>query len=151
MLYENHLAVVGPKQVIEQFLEFAAGEDPFDFDRFIPYPEEFKRRAELIDFLGYEPDDDVSDLNWCAENWGAWEAYRVEVQGPVPACDGKTARVVFLIVTLYGPPLPVIRKAAELYSALRFEFRYFRCGSLFHGLIYCSGGKVEFEQSGPYF
>ena len=36
---ENDLAVEGEKDVIEQFLKFAAGESPFDFNRFIPYPE----------------------------------------------------------------------------------------------------------------
>ena len=50
---ENDLAVEGPKEVIEEFLKFAAGAagenplddegSPFDFNRFIPYPEEFRR------------------------------------------------------------------------------------------------------------
>ena len=40
---ENDLTVEGPKEVIEEFLRFAAGESPFDFERFLPYPEEFKR------------------------------------------------------------------------------------------------------------
>ena len=48
---ENDLAVEGPKEVIEEFLKFAAGaagENPlddegskFDFNKFIPYPQEF--------------------------------------------------------------------------------------------------------------
>ena len=40
---ENDLTVEGPKEVIEEFLRFAAGESPFDFERFLPYPDEFKR------------------------------------------------------------------------------------------------------------
>ena len=43
MWCENDLAVEGPKEVIDEFLTFAAGESPFDFEKFIPYPEEFKR------------------------------------------------------------------------------------------------------------
>ena len=43
---ENDLTVEGPTEVIEEFLKFAAGESPFDFDRFIPYPEEFRRLDE---------------------------------------------------------------------------------------------------------
>ena len=35
---ENDLAVEGPTEVIEEFLKFAAGESPFDFGKFIPYP-----------------------------------------------------------------------------------------------------------------
>ena len=40
---ENDLRVEGPKEVIEEFLRVAAGESPFDFERFLPYPDEFKR------------------------------------------------------------------------------------------------------------
>ena len=43
---ENDLAVEGPKEVIEEFLKFAAGESPFDFEKFIPYPEKFQRRMK---------------------------------------------------------------------------------------------------------
>ena len=46
---ENDLTVEGPTEVIEEFLKFAAGESPFDFDRFIPYPEEFRRLDEAAE------------------------------------------------------------------------------------------------------
>ena len=46
---ENDLAVEGPTEVIEEFLKFAAGESPFDFNRFIPYPEEFQRLDEIAE------------------------------------------------------------------------------------------------------
>ena len=43
---ENDLAVEGPKEVIEEFLKFAAGESPFDFEKFIPYPANFNGRMK---------------------------------------------------------------------------------------------------------
>ena len=46
---ENDLAVEGPTEIIEGFLKFAAGESPFDFNRFIPYPEEFRRLDEITE------------------------------------------------------------------------------------------------------
>ena len=46
---ENDLAVTGSKETIEEFLKFAAGESPFDFNRFIPYPEEFRRLDEITE------------------------------------------------------------------------------------------------------
>ena len=46
---ENSLTVEGPKGAIEKFLQFAAGESPFDFNRFIPYPEEFQRLDEITE------------------------------------------------------------------------------------------------------
>ena len=45
---ENDLTVSGSKEAVEEFLKFAAGEIPFDFNRFIPYPEEFRRLDELV-------------------------------------------------------------------------------------------------------
>ena len=51
---ENDLAVEGPQAVIEEFLKFAAGESPFDFNRFIPYPEEFQRLDEIAEAWGRE-------------------------------------------------------------------------------------------------
>ena len=40
---ENDLTVEGPKGAVEEFIKFVAGESPFDFNKFVPYPEEFKR------------------------------------------------------------------------------------------------------------
>ena len=51
---ENDLTVEGPTEVVEEFLKFAAGESPFDFDRFIPYPEEFRRLDEIAEAWGKE-------------------------------------------------------------------------------------------------
>src|SRR5512135_2765813 len=51
--------------------------------------------------------------------------------------------------TAWSPPKPVIKRAAELYPALRFELRYFDCGCCFNGLFCCSGGEVVTDESGP--
>ena len=53
--------------------------------------------------------------------------------------------------TAWSPPLPVVRKAAELFPSLSFELRYFECGDGFNGLFCCREGEVDFDESGPYF
>ena len=66
---ENDLAVEGPTEVIEEFLKFAAGESPFDFDRFIPYPEEFRRLDEAAEAWDREHAG-RPDYDWrAAERW----------------------------------------------------------------------------------
>ena len=90
--------------------------------------------------------------DWCVANWGTkWPASRVEVEGPVTGYDEKTLEVVFHFDTAWSPPMPVIKRAAELYPALRFELRYFECGCCFNGLFRCSAGAVESNKCGAYF
>jgi hypothetical protein len=147
-------------------VQFAAGKSPFDFNRVIPYPEEFRRLDELAEAWDEEhagrpasdwlarPKDGFNSggYEWRVEHWGTkWSAYRVEVEGPVTGYDGKTLEVVFHFDTAWSPPTPVIKRAAELYPALRFELRYFDCRAQFNGLFYCCDGEVKADESGPYF
>ena len=162
---ENDLAVEGPKEVIEEFLKFAAGESPFDFNRFIPYPEEFRRLDEITEAWDREhavrsdydwharPKDGFNSggCEWRVENWGTkWQPSPIKVEGPVTDDDGKTLRVVFHFNTPESPSTAVIKKAAERYPALRFELQYFECVCEFEGLFCCSRGKVEPDESDEY-
>src|SRR5512135_3092246 len=163
---ENDLSVEGPKDVVLEFLKFAAGESPFDFNRFIPYPEKYLRldnAAKAWDKehegrLDYDwrkrPKDGFNSggYEWRVRNWGTkWPASRVKVETPVTGYDGNTLHVVFHFDTAWSPPLQVIENAAERYPALSFDLRYFECGAQFNGLFYCSGGEVKADESGPYF
>jgi hypothetical protein len=163
---ENDLTVEGPKDAVEEFLKFAEGESPFDFDRFIPYPEEYRRPDEIAAAWYREhaerPDADwasrpVDGFNsggyeWCIANWGTkWPARRVDREGPEVGFPEGTLSVVFHFDTAWSPPLPVVRKAAELFPSLSFELRYFECRGCFNGMFCCSGGEVGFDKSGPYF
>jgi Api92-like protein with ferredoxin domain len=161
---ENYLTVEGPKEAIEEFLQFAAGESPFDFNRFIPYPEEFQRLDEITEAWDREhagrrdydwharPKDGFNSggCEWRVANWGTkWPAFHVEMEGPVTG-DGKTEEVSFQFYTAWDPPKPVIKRAAELFPVLRFELRYIEGGAM-SDLFSCSGGEVESDESGPYF
>ena len=163
---ENDLTVEGPKDVIEEFVKFAAGDGPFDFNRFLPYPEEFQRLDEIAeawdrDNAGKSDSDwrlrpkdgfNAGGYDWRVTNWGTkWSACHIDVEGPEAGYDPKTAQVIFHFDTAWSPPLPVIAKAAELFPALRFDLRYFECGGQFNGMFYCSEGKTVSDESGPYF
>jgi hypothetical protein len=155
--YDNELTVKGPHEAIDEFLKFAAGESPFDFSRFLPYPEEFQRLDEIAEawdreHLGrpdYDPKARPKDgfnsggCEWRVENWGTdWLPSRVRVDGPETYDDGKTLHVVFHFDTPENPPMAVIKKAAARYPALRFELRYYECQCVSDGLFCCSGGEV---------
>ena len=163
---ENDLTVEGPKEVIEEFIKFAASESPFDFNRLLPYPDEFKRLDDAAEAWDKEhaerPDYDwrarpkdgfnSGGYEWRVKHWGTkWPAFHVDVEEPVTGYDGKTLEVVFHFDTAWSPPTPVIAKAAERFPALTFELRYFECGCCFNGLFRCSRGEVESDESGAYF
>ena len=116
---ENDLTVEGPKEVIEEFLRFAAGESPFDFNKFVPYPEEFQRLDDAAEAWDKEhaeqPDCDrrqrpkdgfnSGGFEWRVEHWGTkWPAFHVDTEGPVTGYDGKTLEVVFHFDTAWSPP-----------------------------------------------
>jgi hypothetical protein len=163
---ENDLTVEGPKDVVEEFLRFAEGESTLDFDRFIPYPEAFRRRDEIADAWDREhaerlgadwasrPGDGFNSggYGWRVANWGTkWRAALVHREEPEAGSAEGTVAVVFHFDTAWSPPLPVVRKAAELFPSLSFELRYFECGDGFNGMFCCSRGEVDFDESGPYF
>jgi hypothetical protein len=163
---ENDLTVEGPKEVLEEFLKFAAGESPFDFNRFVPYPEDYQRLEDAAEAWHREhagaphqersapPKDGYSSggYAWCLTHWGTkWPADHVDVEGPVTVYDEKTLQVVFHFDTAWRPPTPVIAKAAKLYPALSLDLRYFESGCGFNGIFRCGGGEVLPDESGRYF
>lgn len=140
---ECDLYIEGRKERVEQFLAFAKGEDsPFDFNRFIPYPERFARldrAAEAWEKLppetrGRRPRDGYNPrgYQWCVLNWGTkWNACRVRVGAP--ECWGDDASVEINFETAWSPPKPVIERAATLFPDLSFDLRYFESGMRIHG------------------
>ena len=122
---ENDLTVEGPREVLEEFIKFAAGESPFDFNKFVPYPEEFQRLDDAAEAWAIEnagknhqergtpPKDGYSagGYDWCVSNWGTkWPACDVEVGEPAPRYGGKTWEIVLHFKTPWSPPTPVIAK-----------------------------------------
>lgn len=160
---ECDLMVEGLPERIREFLDAVrGGNGPFDFDRLIPYPENYKeldRLAAAWDTLPAEekarterPRDGYNSggYEWCVSNWGTkWSACR-ELVGAVQEW-GDSATVDISFSTAWSPPLPVIREASRRFPALRFDLRYFECGGQFNGMFLCQGGEVTADESGPYF
>ena len=90
---ECDLYVSGPNDRLEEFLRAVAGEkSPFDFDRLIPYPEEFRELDRLAEEWGKKAPEERTDpcpkdgynqggYEWCVEHWGTkWNACGVRVE-----------------------------------------------------------------------
>ena len=163
--------VEGPADRVTAFLEFAKGaedgeETPFDFNKFIPYPEEWERLDRERDaffarFDSLPPEEretaavppdgyNAGGYEWCVDNWGTkWNAHRAEL-GERSEWAGEVSQVIHF-ETAWSPPEPVVKRAAELYPDLTFTLRYFECGAVYNGMLRCQGGEVTFDESGPYF
>ncbi len=163
---ECDLYVRGKKDRVEEFLRFAAGpESAFDFNRFVPYPEQFAvLDQEALDWEEKNPPPwtaaayktrprdgfNQGGYEWCCDNWGTkWNAHRVEVQR-IGGGEG-VACVEINFATAWLPPRPVVERAAELHPDLSFELRYFERGACFSGLLRYEEGKIVRDDSGPYY
>ena len=158
---ENDLAVEGPRDVIEEFIKFAAGESPFDFNKFVPYPENssgwmmrsklgtgstrertIKKRHAAED--GYS----TGGRDWCVSNWGTkWPACDVEVGEPAPRYGGKTWEIVLHFKTPWSPPTPVIAKAAERYRRSALTFAILSAAAVFTEYFVATAAKSRRTQA----
>lgn len=156
---ENDLMVSGPTARVRDFLVFASSETTlFDFDRFIPYPEEWAAKDRVWEAwladpnpTGEMPSDgfNAGGYEWCVERWGTkWNACRVNV-GDATECGGELSAALHFD-TAWSPPRPVILKASELFPDLRFDLRYFEGRGGFCGTCICEGGSVTRDDTRPY-
>jgi hypothetical protein len=163
---ENDLTVEGPPEVVEEFVRLVEGAGPFDFDRLVPYPEEYRRLDAIAEAWDRDHADNparaerkrprdgfnAGGYDWRVAHWGTkWRAFDVDREEPGPGRFEGTVQVVYHFATAWSPPLPVVRQAAERFPALEFELRYFERGAGFNGLFLCRGGRVSRDERGPYF
>jgi hypothetical protein len=159
---ECDLRVEGPGERDREFLVFARGEGPFDFGRFLPYPEEYAaadRDAKAWDKNHRDaksrkgrPGDGYhgGGYAWCVKHWGTkWNTGRASIREVSHWDEGATALVHFR--TAWSPPKPVIVAASKRFPDLAFVLRYFESGVGFNGHFACRGGTVTADRTGEYF
>ena len=157
------LYVSGPKDRLEKFLRGVAGEESsFDFDRLIPYPEEFRELDRLAEEWGKKapeertepcPNDGYNQggYEWCVEHWGTkWNAFGVRIDLEKAMQGGEVDDCVkFSFSTPWSPPTPVIEHASEQFPELSFDLHYFECGAGFRGKFACREGRVTCDARRP--
>lgn len=158
---ECDLYVTGRDGRVREFLEFAAGDIPFDFNRFVPYPAEFeamdreaKRRRQSDDPAvraeGWTDGYNSGGYEWCLAHWGTkWNACRGRCGSTVSDGDVLTAALHF--DTAWSPPTPVVENAAGRFPDLTFDLRFFERGVQFQGRFRCVGGEVVEHDVAEYF
>jgi hypothetical protein len=104
------------------------------------YVREGKNGEKTFDFERIVPIGDVPDwYKQRIQKWGTkWVGYDLNI--------GKSIMDFF---TAWSPPIPVIKKLAELHTALVFRLEYYELGNAFRGVATAKwgGGEVLLEDN----
>ena len=157
------LTIEGPGKAIEACLVSVKSDDSlFDFDRIIPYPDNFKQKDQLAEawstkhpewwktpeLVKERPIDGFNQggNEWCVANWGTkWKAVDASLRDDCEHSieDGSTFRRVRIdFCTAWSPPRPVILQASKFHPDLRFELLYFEPMSGLDGVLSFENGEV---------
>jgi hypothetical protein len=143
---ENDLTITGDKKELERFKQKARGKYPWaDSDNetdpkiemlccnsFIPAPKE-----AIKDYgkFGY---------HWCIKNWGTkWGCYETEL-------EERDGELFYTFQSAWSPIVPVVKKMAQVFPKLTFDYRYYEGGMGFHGVLRIEQGKVVAEKCCDY-
>ena len=125
--------IAGQMGRVREFLGFAKGHfggaaSVFDFNRFVPGPR----------ISAYSTRFD----SWHFDNWGTKSNAVGATYRDFVACESELTAVV-LFETAWTEPRPIIVRASELFSDLRFELHYFEPLGDFAGFFRCADGVVS--------
>lgn len=170
---ENELTVSGPAAAVAAFVADAKGtphdhdrELAIDFNRFIPYPQQFidldlaarKRRAELdampaaaraqLPIEQRQPKDGYNQggYQWCVQHWGTkWNAADVSLK--VEAMGHGWQKATFNFSTAWTPPTPVIAVAGAKHPGVELTLRYSESMAGFSGVFKVRKGEVVRDET----
>lgn len=161
---DNELYIKGPKAQVEDFLERVSTHDDeeskdegssFDFNKIVPYPEEYRLMDDAASKWEEEhrdipwderpprPQDgyNLGGYEWCKDKWGTkWNA-----SGVTLSRSRAGAKIKF--ETPWSPPVPVIAAASELFPDLEFTLKFWEGGAGYKGVALAKGGSVAEETS----
>jgi hypothetical protein len=140
----NEITIKGPKAKVMELVGFMRGhgnsEDgelhEFDFNKAVPYPEEFRRLDEYERRLGQRKAKDskcmpVKDgynhggYEWCCDNWGTkWNSMGSAGASSVEHHKSGISVAYYSFDTAWSPCVPVIRALAERFPELHFSIHY---------------------------
>lgn len=136
--------VKGSKNDLQKFKKFAKeGKDLLSANKFIPYPEKYRKLDEIADKTEKEhkprPKDGFNSggYEWCIENWGTkWGIVKAEL------IDESENRLIYAFATAWSAPLPVIQKMGEMFPDLIFKLKYYEGSNKFKGTFVVKRGII---------
>jgi len=137
---ENDLIISGAPDDVEEFVEFAKGNEawddearksPLDANKFVPYPKEYASVG------GYG----VFNYNWCINNWGSkWNFIRVEITDDY--VDSGIREIIYAFDSAWSPMTPVILAMGKAFPKLKFNLEYYEGRGGFRGWFNVKNGQI---------
>ncbi len=136
--------VDGPKNELQKFKNFAKeGNNVLSANKFIPYPEKYRKLDEIADKAEKEhkarPKDGYNSggYEWRIDNWGTkWGIVDAEI------IDETENSLTYSFMTDWNAPLPLIKKMSEDFPNLKFKLGYYEGGNGFRGSLEIKGGII---------
>ena len=137
----NEITIEGDTTELKKLLRYVKSrESEFDFNKILPYPEEYSKMDAGGNNEGYQH----GGYEWCIANWGTkWKAEEIDV-----SLDDNCLTVHF--DSAWSPALGITAKLAELYPNLRFKHSYEEEGLDFSGYVAFENGVQVDAASGSY-
>lgn len=166
----NRVTIRGDRETLQRVKELLKGESVFDFNRVIPYPEEYaeldrahkvfydlleeyhrargeeKKRLEkqlilVKKMLPHKDGFNSGGYEWRVEHWGTkWNAVDPEI------VEEREDKIVYHFSTAWSPPCPVIKRLGEMFPTVEIALTYSEEGMGYRGKFVMKGGKVALEQ-----
>jgi hypothetical protein len=156
------LIIKGDSNSLREFQEFAKEKHEeeeytvlLSANKFIPYPEEFKRLDDEAKVHRINNDYSFKDgfnsggYEWCCENWGTkWGIYDAELRSQ--SLEKKKGKLQYRANSAWSPPIPVIKAMSKRFPSLSFTMKYFECGMAFCGEYIVCNDQVLKDETAPY-
>jgi len=160
---DQDLWVSGPVEDVRRFMDFATEtvygtELPLSANKFLPYPEEFKKMDIEADEQRKLGNFTVKDgfnsggYEWCRRVWGTkWGIY--DCVCPVRASFGKRKKgtVFYTFQSAWSPAVKIVLAMSQQFPTLNFKLKYYECGMQFKGIFIVEGGNVLENVDSKYY
>jgi hypothetical protein len=115
---DNRLAIRGRPAEVMDLVALLEGDQPLDFERLIPMPQDIRDGAD------YEAHQGRNGFpgwyQWSCEHWGVkWNAVNSTRRG-----IGRTGRVRYRFFTAYDPPMEFIDALARRFPAVEIDLTF---------------------------
>lgn len=168
---ENELKIWGKPEAVQTVLDHIrpdSNDNPheaqlIDFDKIIPYPEEYRVKDEIAKKAEAEwralpegerppyntlPKDGFNSggYDWCVRSWGTkWNA--CDVMQMMDETKGQVRKFGFGFSTAWSPPEPVVRALGELFPTVNFQLKYWEGGVGFKGTLEIRKGECVKDET----
>lgn len=135
----NEITIEGDSTELKKLLRYVKSrESEFDFNKILPYPEEYSKMDAGGNNEGYQH----GGYEWCIANWGTkWKPAEVIIN-----LYGNTLSVSF--ESAWSPALGITAKLAELFPGIKITHSYEEVGMDFSGNVVYENGKLIDESGG---